>query len=180
MIRSRCVFTPIVVWVPKVSPLSESGGWDVLSINVLIREWTSQLKQNDNCLHLLVYCTNKHVNNLQANWHNKARHDPPSRLFAHPTTKCFTLINACNFKNRTPDNTIPSWLLLCSCYPPRCKCLTRLHPITLWILGTITNLLSYPPQTSKYKSSNSLTTTKDSHKQPPQQRKKNATYCNPY
>jgi len=57
-------------------------------------------------------------------------------LLAHPTTRCYTLINAGKFKDRTPDNTIPSWLLPCTCYLPRCKCPARLRPDILCILGT--------------------------------------------
>ena len=30
-----------------------------------------QIKEDDNCLHLLSYCTNKHINNLDTNMYNK-------------------------------------------------------------------------------------------------------------
>jgi hypothetical protein len=33
------------------------------------------------------------------------------------------------------DNTILSWLLPCTCYLPRCKCLAQLRPDILCILG---------------------------------------------
>jgi hypothetical protein len=48
--------------------------------------------------------------------------------------------------NQTCDNTIPSWLLPCNCYLPRCKCPTRLRLDILCILGapTTTNPLLKP------------------------------------
>ena len=74
------------------------------------------------------------MNNLMTNRHNKAIHVLAKTLLAHPTTHCFTLINAGKIKDHKPDNTTPSWLLPCTCYLPRCKCLARLTPNILCIL----------------------------------------------
>lgn len=45
----------------------------------------------------------------------------PKPLLAHPMTRCYTLINGGKFNNRTPNNTIPSWLLPCTCLLPKHK-----------------------------------------------------------
>jgi hypothetical protein len=53
-------------------------------------------------------------------------------------------MNAGTFQDTPPDNTVPPWLLLCSCGPHRCYCPTRLKPDLLCVCG-----LSYnsPPPT---------------------------------
>ena len=93
------------------------------------------LKQNNTCLHLHSCCTNKHISNLHTSQNNKDAHAKANTLLAHPTTRYFTLINAGKLNKQTPDNTIPSCLLPCSCYLPRCKCPTQLHPDILCTLG---------------------------------------------
>jgi hypothetical protein len=59
-------------------------------------------------------------------------------LLAHPTTRCFTLINAGKIKDKSPDNTIRTWFFPCSYYLPRCKCLARFRLYILCLLGTTT------------------------------------------
>ena len=49
---------------------------------------------------------------------------------------CYTLINAGKHQNRTPKNTISSWLLSCTCYLLRCKCRASLRPNILCVHGT--------------------------------------------
>ena len=65
-------------------------------------------------------------------------------LLVKPTTRCFTLVNASNIEDRTPDNTIPSCL-----FPYT----TRLRPNILCIfIAPPTNKPPFTPnQTSKYK-----------------------------
>lgn len=93
------------------------------------------LKENDMCLHLISCCTIKHINNLITNRHNKAAQTLTNTLKAHLATRCFTLINVSSFNYRTLDKTIPSWLLPCSCYLPRCACPTKLQLDILRIIG---------------------------------------------
>jgi hypothetical protein len=94
------------------------------------------LRENDTCLHLLSCYTNKHINNIHTNQYNKAVHGIARTLLAYFTTRCFTLINVCKIQDTPLDNTIPTWLLPCSCYLLRCKCLARLHPDILYLPGT--------------------------------------------
>jgi hypothetical protein len=109
---------------------------------------------------MLSCCINKHINNLHTCRHNKAIYTLANTILAHPITWCFTLINAGKFKARTPENTIPSWLLPCTCYLSRCICPARLRPDTLCILGapSTTNPPLCLAQISKYKWSNPHTT----------------------
>jgi hypothetical protein len=86
------------------------------------------LKQSDNCLYLFSSCTNKHIDNFCTNRPKKAVY-AINILLAHPTIRCFTLINAGKLNERTPENTILSWLLPC------CKCPTRLRSDILCTLG---------------------------------------------
>lgn len=69
----------------------------------------------------------------------------PTPLWPTPTTQCFTIINAWNYKERTLDNTVPSWLLPCGCYLPRWQCPARLRLDILCILCTIP--ITNPPFT---------------------------------
>ena len=50
-----------------------------------------RLKQNDKCLHLLSWCSNKHVNTLRTHRPNKVVHALSATLFFHPTSRHFTL-----------------------------------------------------------------------------------------
>lgn len=50
-------------------------------------------QQNHNWLHFLSWCTNKHINNLRTNRHNKVVHVVVVTFRAHPTTRHFTLIS---------------------------------------------------------------------------------------
>ena len=89
----------------------------------------SILKDNDTCLHLLPCCTNKHINNLCTSWHDKVMHAIAQTPSTHPTTRYFTLITVGHIKDKPPENAIPSWLLPCLCYLPRCNCLASFHTL---------------------------------------------------
>lgn len=82
-------------------------------------------RQNDNYLHLLSCCKNKHINNFCTNQHNKAVHALAQTLLAYLMKRCYTIINAIKLNNHTPDNTIPSWLLSCIYFLPNCTCSAR-------------------------------------------------------
>lgn len=94
--------------------------------------------QNDTCLHLRSCCKNKHINNLLTNRHNEVAHALANIILTHPKTCYFTLKNASITPNRIPNNTIPSWLLLCTWYLPKYKCPSRLWPNTFCVLRSPT------------------------------------------
>lgn len=108
------------------------------------------LKQNGNCLHLLSYCTNKHIDNLIINKHNKWVHVLADPLLAQTTTRCFILINASKLNNPTPNNTLPSWWLPCSYYHMRSRFKAFLHPDITCILVTTTPTSKLPLTPTKF------------------------------
>ena len=86
------------------------------------------LEENDNYLHLLLCCINKHIINMHTKRHNKVVHALSNTLFVHPTTRSYMLTNAKKFKNKSLDCTLPSWLLPYISYLLRCK-----NPACLWL-----------------------------------------------
>lgn len=104
-------------------------------------------RENDTCLHLLSCCTIKYINNLCTSQHNKVVHEIAQTLLARPTTRCFALINVGHIKDKLQGNVIPSWLLPCSCYLPRCSCLAIFCPDMVCLLGTtLSEKPSFAPQ----------------------------------
>jgi len=53
-------------------------------------------------------------------------------------------MNAGTYNEQPPENTVPPWLLPCTCNTPRCHCNARLKPDILCILGHPYN--SPPPE----------------------------------
>ena len=103
-------------------------------------------------------------NNMWFNRQNKVIHAITNTLLAHPTMRCITLLSVGKVKDKTLDNTIPSWLLPCICYLPKCKPpahQTPTHSLYPRWPPTITPH-SHPTPTSKSKSQNSLIVMKDS------------------
>ena len=54
-------------------------------------------------------------------------------------------MNAGYFNSNPPENTVPNWLLPCTCYTTRCQCNARLRPDLLCIKGL--PYLNNPPDT---------------------------------
>ena len=92
-------------------------------------------------------------------------------LLAHLTTRCFTLINASEIKDKPRDNTIPTWFFPCSYYLPWCKCLARFCLHILCLLGTTTTHKSPFLPHSNLKSSNIFTYCNDQFPQTATSRK---------
>ena len=93
-------------------------------------------KALDTWPHILSTCSNQHSKRLRIARHNKAIHQIGRTLQSSRHTRCYTLINAGNQNLIPQDNTIPTWLLQCSCHTTPCTCLARLRPNILCILGT--------------------------------------------
>ena len=142
---------PNVTLMPR--PLKSSNSTKNTQPNPLPLCNLCRLKQNDICLHLLSCCTNKHTSTLCTNKHNyKEVHVFAATLLSHPLTWHFTLNRAKIQNNQTLDYTLPSWLLPCSCFLSRCKCLPRLRPdihcTTLKVNHLLITLQSLLPQLS--------------------------------
>ena len=93
----------------------------------------------DTWLHLLSTCSKPHIKGLHIACHNKAVHT----LQTSKHTRYYTLVNAGHQNSRSQDNTVPQWLLQCTCPTTPCTCLARLRPNILCVLGAPT--YSQPP-----------------------------------
>ena len=102
--------------------------------------------QNPNCTlchkndrdtwpHLLSMCENPYLKGLRVSRHDKAVHLITQTLQANMNTRFFTLTNAGKINNKPPDQTIPDWLLKCTCPQPPCQCHAKLRPDILCIIG---------------------------------------------
>ena len=106
-----------------------------------------QLKfQNPNCTscrkndrdtwpHLLSTCEHPYLKGLRIARHNKAIHLITQTVQANKHTRYYTLTNACNINNTSQEQTVPEWLINCSCPQVPCQCHARLRPDILCVIG---------------------------------------------
>jgi hypothetical protein len=89
----------------------------------------------DTWLHVLLRCTHPIIHGLRTKRHNKAVWAICKLLVSTAKTQCFILMNAGTYNDSPPDNSIPEWLLPCTCQTPRCHCNSRLRPDILCLEG---------------------------------------------
>lgn len=89
----------------------------------------------DTWLHVLLKCNQHHKYALHTNRHNKAVRELKQLILSSTKARCYTLMNADKHNNNPPDNTVPPWLLPCTCHSTRCHCNARFKPDLLCILG---------------------------------------------
>jgi hypothetical protein len=94
-----------------------------------------RMTQPDTWLHILLCCIEPHIHKLRINGHNKAVHEIRKILISNTKSRCFILVNAGKADGQTQENTIPNWLLPCSCnnQTQRCQCNAKLRPDILCI-----------------------------------------------
>ena len=56
-------------------------------------------------------------------------------LMSNTSTRYYTLMNASVYNESPQENTVPAWLLPCTCDTSRCQCNARLKPDILCVLG---------------------------------------------
>jgi hypothetical protein len=105
-----------------------------------------RLTQPDTGLHILLCCIEPHIHKLCINRHNKAVHEIRKLLISNTKSRCFILVNAGKFEGQAQENTVPNWLLPCSCNNQiqRCQCNARLRPDILCIHNHLYN--ANPPE----------------------------------
>jgi hypothetical protein len=105
-----------------------------------------RMTQPDTWLHILLCCTEPHIHKLRINRHNKAVHEIRKLLISNTKARCFILVNVGKSDGQTQENTVPNWLLPCSCnnQTQRCQCNARLRPDILCIRNHPYN--AKPPQ----------------------------------
>jgi hypothetical protein len=85
--------------------------------------------------HVLLKCPHPHLHALRIKRHNKAIWELRKLIISSPTSRCLTYMNAGYFNNNPPNNTVPHWLLPCTCSTQRCHCNSRLWPDILCVKG---------------------------------------------
>ena len=93
------------------------------------------LNEQDTWSHVLLKYNNSIIHALRIKRHNKAIWKLCKLLLFVPSTRCYTLMNAGTYMNSPPDNTVPSWLIQCSCNTPRCQCNARFRSDLLCVQG---------------------------------------------
>ncbi len=89
--------------------------------------------QNPNCTlchrqdrdtwpHLLSMCEHPYLKGLRIARHNQAVHLITQTLRANKHTHFYTLTNAGNLHNKNQEQTIPEWLIPCTCSQTQCHC----------------------------------------------------------
>jgi hypothetical protein len=89
----------------------------------------------DTWLHVLLKCKQQHIHALITNRHNKAVWEIRKLLVSNKITRHYILMNAGTYNDHPPENTVPTWLLPCTCDTHRCHCNARLKPDILCVLG---------------------------------------------
>ena len=87
----------------------------------------------DTWLHVLLKCNQHHIHALRTKRHNKAVWELRKLILSTQKSRCYTLMNAGTFNNNPQENTVPTWLLPCTCAQQRCHCNARFKPDLLCI-----------------------------------------------
>jgi hypothetical protein len=85
-------------------------------------------------LHILLKCNQHHIHALRTKRHNKAVWEIRKLILSLQKSRCYILMNAGTFNNNPQENTVPTWLLPCTCAQQRCHCNTRFKPNLLCII----------------------------------------------
>ena len=89
----------------------------------------------DTWLHVLLKCRQQHIHSLHVKRHNKAVWEIRKLLISSEKSRCYILMNAGTFNNNPQENTVPNWLLPCTCRTQRCHCNARFRPDILCVKG---------------------------------------------
>ena len=89
----------------------------------------------DTWLHVLLTCKHQHIHSLHVKIHNKAVWEIRKLLISSENPRCYTLMNADTFDDDPQENTVPNWLLPCTCGYQRCHCNSRFRPNILCVKG---------------------------------------------
>jgi hypothetical protein len=104
--------------------------WNELFSNV--NRSLYRIIQPNTWLHILLCCT---IPNIHINRHNKAVQEICKFLISNIKSRCYILMNAGKTDGQIQENTVPHWLLPCTCnnQTQRCQCNARLRPDILCI-----------------------------------------------
>ena len=89
----------------------------------------------DTWLHVLLNCRQRHIQALRTKRHNKAVWALRKLLVSSKHCRCYIHMNAGTFNENPPENTVPPWLLPCTCDLQRCHCNARFKPDIICVKG---------------------------------------------
>ena len=89
----------------------------------------------DTWLHVLLKCNHHHIHAIRVKRHNKAVWELRKLILSSEKSRCYILMNAGTFNANPQENTVPPWLLACSCAQQRCHCNARFKPDILCVKG---------------------------------------------
>ena len=89
----------------------------------------------DTWLHVLLNCRQRHIHALRTKRHNKALWALRKLLASSKHSRCYIRMNAGTFNENPPENTVPPWLLPCTCDLQRCHCNARFKPDIICVKG---------------------------------------------
>ena len=96
----------------------------------------------DSWLHILLKCKQQHIHELTTKRHNKVVWEIRKLILSTKISRRYTLMNAITHNELPQENTIPTWLLPCTCGAQRCHCNVSLKHDILCIIGHSYN---HPP-----------------------------------
>ena len=79
----------------------------------------------DTWLHVLLNCRQSHIHAFHTKRHNKVVWALRKLLVSSNHSRCYIRMNAGTFNENPPENTVPPWLLPCTCGLQRCHCNAR-------------------------------------------------------
>ena len=98
-------------------------------------------------LYMLLNCRQSHIHALRTKQHNKVVWALRKIIVSSKHSRCYILMSARTFNDNPPENTVPPWLLPCTCGLQRCHYNARFKPDIICVKG-----LPYqanPPTTPK-------------------------------
>ena len=89
-------------------------------------------------LHVLLKCKQQHIHALTTKRHNKVVWELCKLIIS----RHYTLLNECTHNGLPQENTIPTWLLPCTCGAQRCHCNVMFKLDILCVIG---HMYNHPP-----------------------------------
>ena len=78
--------------------------------------------------HVLLHCQNRYIHGLIVKRHNEALWEIRKLIITSNISRCFIRMNAGIFNDKPQENTIPSWLLPCTCNTQNATVMPALNP----------------------------------------------------
>ena len=87
----------------------------------------------DTWLYVLLNCRQSHIHALRTKRHNKAVWALRKFIVSSKHSRCYIRMNVGTFNENPPENTVPPWLLPCTCSLQRCHCNAKFKPYIICV-----------------------------------------------